>query len=194
MLGVLGAMAVLDRPHRDAFKVVRPGIDLEAEMERWRADDPDGLREHFDAADLYPDVRSCFAGLRAAGRSVVIAGNQPPEALDALTAMDLGVDAILISDVLGVYKPETAFFDAIADVAGVDADRIAYVGDRLDNDVLPARTAGMRTVLLRRGPWGHLHAERPDAALADIVADSLAELPARLAELERGERSAAAEL
>ena len=38
----------------------------------------------------------------------------------------------------------------------------------------------MRTVLLHRGPWGHLHAERPDAALADIVTDSLAELPALL--------------
>ena len=35
----------------------------------------------------------------------------------------------------------------------------------------------MRTVLLRRGPWGHLHAERPDAALADVVTDSLLELP-----------------
>jgi HAD superfamily hydrolase (TIGR01549 family) len=185
MLGVLGAMAVLDRPHRDAFEIVRPGIDLEAEMGRWRADDPDGLREHFDAADLYPDVRSCFAGLHADGRRVVIAGNQPPEALDMLTAMDLGVDAIVISDVLGVHKPQAAFFHALVQVAGVEAGRIAYVGDRLDNDVLPARAAGMRTVLLRRGPWGHLHAERPDAALADVVADSLAELPARLAELER---------
>jgi FMN phosphatase YigB (HAD superfamily) len=54
---------------------------------------------------------------------------------------------------------------------------IAYVGDRLDNDVMPARRAGMRTVLLRRGPWGYLHAERPEAALADAVTDSLASLP-----------------
>ena len=41
----------------------------------------------------------------------------------------------------------------------------------------------MRTVLLRRGPWGYLHAERPDANLADVVADSLIELPAQLAQL-----------
>ncbi|GAB3902298.1 hypothetical protein GCM10027612_67200 [Microbispora bryophytorum subsp. camponoti] len=34
----------------------------------------------------------------------------------------------------------------------------------------------MRTVLLRRGPWGYLHAERPDAARADLVADDLADL------------------
>ena len=66
----------------------------------------------------------------------------------------------------------------MVDVAGVAPDAIAYVGDRLDNDVLPARRAGMRTVLLERGPWGYLHAERPEAALADVVAETLAELPA----------------
>jgi HAD superfamily hydrolase (TIGR01549 family) len=185
MLGVLGAMAVLDRPHRDAFEIVRPGLDLEAEMDRWRADDPGGLREHFDAEDLYPDVRACFDALRADGRRVVIAGNQPPEALDTLTAMDLGAEAVLISDVLGAHKPGTDFFAAVVAATAVPAERIAYVGDRLDNDVLPARAAGMRTVLLRRGPWGHLHAERPEAALADVVVDSLAELPDRLARLER---------
>ncbi len=184
MLGVLGAMAALDRPIREAFEIVRPGLDVDAEIVRWRAEDPDGLREHFDADDLYPDVRVCFAGLRAAGRGVMIAGNQPPPALDALTAMDLGADAILISDVVGVHKPEAAFFDALVEAAGVVPGRIAYVGDRLDNDVLAARAAGMRTVLLRRGPWGYLHARRPDAALADVVADSLTSLPALLTELD----------
>ena len=56
------------------------------------------------------------------------------------------------------------------------ADRVLYVGDRLDNDVLPARAAGMRTAFLRRGPWGHVHALRPQAALADVRVDSLGEL------------------
>ncbi len=180
MLGVLGAMAALDRPHLDAFEIVRPGIDLEAELARWQSDDPDGLRENFDADDLYGDVRECFAALHAAGRRVVIAGNQPPQARSALQAMELGVDAIVISDELGAQKPTAAFFDAVVEIAAVAPDEIAYVGDRLDNDVLPARRAGMRTVLLTRGPWGHLHAERPDAALADIVTGSLTELPALL--------------
>jgi FMN phosphatase YigB (HAD superfamily) len=48
------------------------------------------------------------------------------------------------------------------------------VGDRLDNDVLPASAAGMRTALLRRGPWGFLHAERPEAVrVADVIVDDL---------------------
>jgi HAD superfamily hydrolase (TIGR01549 family) len=191
MLGVLGAMAALDRPHMDAFHVLRPGIDIEAELSRWRADDPDGLRENFDADDLYGDVRTCFAALRAARRKVIVAGNQPPQAQATLEAMDLGADAILISANLGAEKPASEFFAAVVAAAGCAPGEIVYVGDRLDNDVLPARRAGMRTALLRRGPWGHLHAERPDAALADVVVDSLAELPdvlVSLKELARGER------
>ena len=48
MLGVLGGMAALDRPHLDAFRIVRPDIDVEAEQARWEVDDPDGLRTGFD--------------------------------------------------------------------------------------------------------------------------------------------------
>ena len=180
LLGVLGATAALDRPYTDAFAIVRPDLDVSAELVRWQRDDPDGLRENFDADDLYGDVRPCFAALHAAGVQVVVAGNQPRQARAAVEAMDLGADAILISDEIGVEKPSTAFFDAIVAVAGVEPGRIIYVGDRLDNDVRPARRAGMRTVLLRRGPWGYLHAARPEASLADAVADSLVDVPVLL--------------
>ena len=176
-LGVLGAMAAAGRPHRDAFEVVRPGIVLDEELARWKAEDPAGLREDFDVDDLYADVRPCFAALHAAGIEVVIAGNQPPQARGALEAMELGVDRIVISEDIGVEKPDPAFFAAVADIAGVEPERIAYVGDRVDNDVTPARRAGMRAVLVRRGPWGHLQAEWPQAAEAAHVIDALTELP-----------------
>lgn len=56
------------------------------------------------------------------------------------------------------------------------ARAILYVGDRLDNDVVPARAVGMRTAFLRRGPWGYIHAQLPQAALADVQVNSLDEL------------------
>lgn len=59
----------------------------------------------------------------------------------------------------------------------VRAGEIAYVGDRLDNDILPARRAGMFTVFLRRGPWGHLHAHWPEAGAANLTIESLSALP-----------------
>ncbi|MBX6385476.1 MAG: HAD family hydrolase [Microbispora sp.] len=175
-MGVLGGMAALDRTHRDAFELLRPGIDLDAEMAAWRREDPEGLRENFDADDLYPDVRPALAALREAGYDLIIAGNQPPQAYDALVAMDLPVDGVHTSAGWGVEKPDPAFFAKVAAVSGREPGEILYVGDRLDNDVLPAARAGMRTALLRRGPWGYLHSERPEAARADLVAGSLTDL------------------
>ncbi len=179
-LGVLGAMAALDRDHRDAFQVVRPGIDVDAELARWREDDPDGLRENFDADDLYPDVRAALAELRERGFTVVIAGNQPPQAKTALEHMHLPVHLIFTSAEWGVEKPDLAFFRKAAEVAGATLAEVLYVGDRLDNDILPAARAGMRTALIRRGPWGFVHAERPEAEAADMIVNGLGDLLDRL--------------
>ena len=60
---------------------------------------------------------------------------------------------------------------------GCEPPEIAYVGDRVDNDVAPALAAGMVAVHVRRGPWGYLH-DPPPAA---IRIRSLAELPGALA-------------
>ncbi|MER7503586.1 HAD family hydrolase [Nonomuraea pusilla] len=173
LLGAIGGMAALDRPATDALALVRPGFDLEAEEAAWERDDPRGLRNHFDAGDLYPDVRDALAALREAGYQVVVAGNQPSRAYDALVAMDLPADSVHTSEGWGVAKPAPEFFARVAEVAGVEPESVLYVGDRLDNDVLPAARAGMRTALLRRGPWGYLHAARPEAAAADLVLDDL---------------------
>jgi HAD superfamily hydrolase (TIGR01549 family) len=173
LMGALGGMAALDRPHAEAFELIRPGFDVDAEEAAWERDDPEGLRNRFDADDLYPDVREALAALRAAGFQVIIAGNQPRRAYDALVAMDLPADSVHTSEGWGVSKPEPEFFAKVAAVAGREPAEILYVGDRLDNDVLPAGRAGMRTALLRRGPWGYLHAARPEAATADVVVDDL---------------------
>ncbi|MEV1244324.1 HAD family hydrolase [Nonomuraea sp. NPDC050022] len=182
LMGALGGMAALDRSHSEAFQLVRPGLDIEAEMAAWERDEPHSLRNHFDADDLYPDVRAAFKALREAGFQVIVAGNQPARAYGALVAMDLPVDSVHTSEGWGVSKPAPEFFAKVAAIAGREPAEILYVGDRLDNDVLPASRAGMRTALLRRGPWGYLHAERPQARAADMIVD---DLPALLPALER---------
>lgn len=65
------------------------------------------------------------------------------------------------SDDWGVRKPDPAFFRAVAAVAPCAPGEITYVGDRIDNDLKPARAAGMRTVFIRRGPWGYIWENRP---------------------------------
>lgn len=49
-------------------------------------------------------------------------------------------------------KPNVAFFDKLAPASRHDRHEIAYVGDRLDNDIVPAAEAGLVTVKVRRGP------------------------------------------
>ena len=170
-------MASQGRSHRDAFEFFRPGLDLQVELELWRRDDPAGLRSGFDADDLYDDVRPTFSRLQGMGKGVVVAGNQPVEARAALEAMDLGADRILISAELGFEKPSPGFFEKVSEALGVKAGDILYVGDRVDNDVLPAKASGMRTALIRRGPWGYLQAEWPQAAQADAIIYRLSEIP-----------------
>jgi FMN phosphatase YigB (HAD superfamily) len=95
-----------------------------------------------------------------------------------LEAMHLPVDLICNSAELGVEKPDPQFFAAVVELAGVPAAQIAYVGDRYDNDVQPVRLAGMLPILIRRGPWGFLHAQQFAAVDPDLlIIDSLTELP-----------------
>ena len=55
------------------------------------------------------------------------------------------------------------------------------VGERADNDVVPAREVGMVAIFLRRGPWRRLMADRPEARHAHLTIDSLSQLPEALA-------------
>lgn len=130
--------------------------------------------------DLYPDALDCIAITRSLDISVGIAGNQPAGLHDSLLKAGVSADFVGSSSAWGVRKPDPEFFIRIIDAAHVPAHTILYVGDRLDNDVLPARRAGMKTVHIRRGPWGFLHAQHPEAALADVQIHSLHELAAHL--------------
>jgi HAD superfamily hydrolase (TIGR01549 family) len=172
-----GVVIERDWHHRRVFDLVRPGFDYAAEHARREAA---GWRYTLEPSDFYPDALPCLAALRHEGYRIGVAGNQPEAAEAALAAVGVTADFIASSTRWGVEKPDPAFFAKAAEAAGVPPATIAYVGDRLDNDVLPAKRAGMLGVFIRRGPWGVVHAGRPEAALADIAIDGLAELSDRL--------------
>lgn len=169
----LAQVIARDEHHRRVFEMLRPGFDVAKAVAERRAR---GLDFVVAAADFYPDALSVMTRLRTLGVLVGIAGNQPPKSEAALKAMGLPADIVAGSSTWGVEKPRPEFFARLIEAAGMEAGEIAYVGDRLDNDVLPARAAGLRTVLVRRGPWGRDHAARPEASLADLVVDDLAGL------------------
>jgi len=85
---------------------------------------------------------------------VGIAGNQTVRAGSILQELDLPADMIATSDDWGVSKPDPGFFRRMFEVTPGGVREILYVGDRLDNDIRPAADLGLRTALIRRGPWG----------------------------------------
>jgi HAD superfamily hydrolase (TIGR01549 family) len=172
---VLGAVTAAGRNNAETFQYFRPGFDLTAER---RLREEAGRGESIEEQDLYPDARPALAELRAAGVWVGVAGNQTARAAELLRGLALPVDAIATSGEWGVAKPDPAFFARVAAMAPGDPGEVCYVGDHRDQDVVPAHAAGLRTALVRRGPWGHLWADDPVVRdRADWVIDGLGELP-----------------
>jgi HAD superfamily hydrolase (TIGR01662 family) len=133
------------------------------------------------AEDLYPDAVRSVAGLRSAGYRVAVTANQPARRRAELEALGVDVEVMAMSEAMGVSKPDPAFFARTLELlGGPDPGDVAYVGDRVDNDVVPAAAAGMRAVWIRRGPWGLLHEDRD--GVAHLVVRSLDELVERIGE------------
>jgi HAD superfamily hydrolase (TIGR01549 family) len=177
MFSVLGAVIARGEDHRRVFEILRPGLDFVAERSRMRAAFG---KEWMDAGDLYADVLPALRSLRAAGYRLGVAGNQPRATELALASLDIELDLIASSDGLGVAKPDPAFFVRIADLLGLPPASIAYVGDRLDNDIGPASRVGMRAIRVRRGPWGYIDDVGGGGSPAIDTISSLAELPGLL--------------
>jgi FMN phosphatase YigB (HAD superfamily) len=134
-------------------------------------------------AHLYSDAVPCLQRLRDLGYATAVAGNQPAGLQEQVSALGLPVDVVTSSAELRVEKPEPAFFARLADRLGLPPHEVAYVGDRVDNDIVPAADAGLVAVLVRRGPWAVLQAGWPEASRAHATVDSLAEVPDAVAGL-----------
>jgi HAD superfamily hydrolase (TIGR01549 family) len=135
----------------------------------------------FRNGDVYPDVLPALRRLREQGYRTAVIANQPARRNAELRALGIHAEVMAMSDEIGVAKPDAAFFGATLDMLGQpDPHEVAYVGDRIDNDVLPASAAGLRAVWLRRGPWGIIPRGVPTEAR--LVVDSLHELVERVGE------------
>ena len=174
LYGVLGGLAATGRDHQEFVPLLKPGSSF-AEERAAKEAAGDGWADQ--GVQLYRDAEPCLRALKAEGWRLVVGGNQPAAFQRLVERLDLPVDLVVSSGTLGVAKPDTRFFTALAEAAGVAAEQCIHVGDRVDNDVVAARAAGMLPVHVRRGPWGVLHADDP---AIDVQVQSLDELTALL--------------
>ena len=184
-MAALGAGLARGESHRDVFELFQPGYDVDAV---WRRLVAAGDYESITLDDFYPDAIACLQALAADGYRVGVAANQPPTTADVMATLPVTLAVNGMSDVWSLHKPDQAFFARIARELDLPPARIAYVGDRIDFDVAPAHAAGMVAVFVRRGPWAWIHAPRDVPPGADLVVESLAELPLRLRRSPFGRR------
>lgn len=173
---LVGAVVAQGRDNAEAIRLIRPDVDVAAERAAMTAA---GFGERLDDSDLYEDVRTGLSQLRAAGFAVHVAGNQTARAGALLRRLGLPVDSVSTSEEWGTAKPAAAFFERLLRTTGSAPSDTVYVGDHPANDIAPAARTGLRTCLIRRGPWGHLWADSADVR-PDLTISGLQELPALL--------------
>ncbi len=173
LAGLLGGMVACGRPFTDALAALDPGWEaLDAVKEQ--------LFGGFQAGDVYPDVLPALWMLGERGYRVAIIANQPARRHAELQALGIDPEVMAMSDAIGVAKPDPAFFVRVLDLLHAEAQDVVYVGDRVDNDVVPAAAAGLRAVWIRRGPWSLVQTDDTGAAALEVR--SLTELVERIHE------------
>ncbi len=98
-----------------------------------------------------------------------IIANQHPPVFQAIA--DYGIanlfDVIVISEIVHLFKPDPAIFQYGLKEAKIAPPDAVFVGDRPDNDIGPAKAAGMKTVRFKRGMQYTLYNPNDPALIAD---------------------------
>lgn len=84
-------------------------------------------------------------------------------------------DLMIISAEVGFSKPDPLLFREALYKAQATADKCVMIGDKLTNDIAPAKALGFKTVWIRQ-EWGGLQTVTDDSMAPDITAETLGEL------------------
>jgi len=123
-------------------------------------------REQRRGLELRPGITGVIQGLHERGLLLGLAANQPARALDDLDRLGIGqyFSHREVSEHHGFRKPDTRLFLRCCEDLGVEPSECVMVGDRIDNDIFPARLLGMATVLFRTGR----HMEQQPRSLQEV--------------------------
>lgn len=185
---------ILEELHADVL-AGRRGLDA-ARVERFRrlfesvgASAGDALLQAAAAAyrERYMSARRAIAGavallgeVRRRARVAVVSNNLLEEQQQKLRhcALDAHVDALVVSEEVGVSKPDPRIFEVALERLGVVPDEAVMIGDSWAADVAGARAAGIRPIWFnpRRLPRPaveetveEIHALEPVEPVLDVV-------------------------
>ncbi|MDE6281813.1 MAG: HAD family hydrolase [Oscillospiraceae bacterium] len=107
------------------------------------------IRSHWVNAPVFPDAPVFFDQCPAP--IYIITNNGLPYMEQALRRNGLKVAGVVSGDTVRAYKPHREIFDEALRLSGCAAEEVVHIGDSYDTDVVGARSAGIRPVLLLRG-------------------------------------------
>ena len=85
------------------------------------------------------------------------------------------IDIVIASAEEGVAKPDLRIFKAALSRAACKPEEAVMVGDRIDNDIIPANKIGMTTVWIRQGFGGYAELKTVEEQ-PDYIVNTLAEI------------------
>jgi HAD superfamily hydrolase (TIGR01458 family) len=174
-----------ERPGARVFLIGDAQPDDLAGLEMVRADEaPDiVLVSGADDSFCFATFNEVLALLRGGAELVAMHRNlfwmtRRGEKLDA-GAYLLGLEAATGLEAVVLGKPAPGSFRAGLDALGLPAERVAMVGDDVENDVLAAQSLGITGVLVRTGKYREDQLARASGT-PDHVVDSIVDLPGLL--------------
>ena len=125
----------------------------------------------------FPDAQRTLETLRRKGYKLGIIANQNPGLEKRLENWGLRpyFEVIAASAEIGYAKPDKGIFKRAFKLAGCTAQESVMVGDRLDNDIIPAKSVGMKTVWVKNGLAKYQNTDL-GKGVADYQISSLSEL------------------
>lgn len=107
---------------------------------------------HSEDETLYADASECLENLSAKYKIGIIANQLPgtKERLEKFGVLQY-IDLVVASAEEGVSKPDKRIFEIALKRSNCKPSNAVMIGDRIDNDIIPAKQMGMHTIWVKQG-------------------------------------------
>lgn len=85
------------------------------------------------------------------------------------------IDLVIASAEEGVSKPDKRIFEIALERSGCKPENAVMVGDRIDNDIVPAKHIGMKTIWVKQG-FGRFWNITSNSEKADYEVENLSDI------------------
>ena len=131
---------------------------------------------HSEDEIVYPQAAECLTQLHRKYKLGIIA-NQIPGTASRMEQYGLSqhLDLIVASAEEGIEKPDPRIYELALKWANCLPENAAMIGDRLDNDIMPAKQLGLKTIWIRQG-FGGMGTPLTEKDAPDYCVNNLEEL------------------